>query len=328
MSVIEWAFDLTLALTLLVLGWKVLSVPNLFHGIVLFIAFGLLLALGWARLEAPDVALAEAAVGAGITGVLLLYIQWQMEESRPGDERDQESREGHWVLRWLLYAPVTLSILLLAIVLVQTVLLLPRAPLGLTGTVRDHLALSGVIHPVTAVLLNFRSYDTLLELGVLLAAIMGTMNLRREKTLFQKASPRGAELVLLWTARWIIPLIVLCAGYLLWLGKFAAGGAFQAGVVLGAGGILLWMAGFNPFARCPDWLGKTLLLAGFGFFLLVGMAVIPAGFEMFQYPAAWAEHLILLIELAAMISIGLTLAGLFILAQPPENRGLQRETPP
>jgi multisubunit Na+/H+ antiporter MnhB subunit len=40
--------------------------------VVLFIAFGLLLALAWVRLGAPDVALAEAAIGAGITGTLLL----------------------------------------------------------------------------------------------------------------------------------------------------------------------------------------------------------------------------------------------------------------
>ena len=39
---------------------------------VLFIAFGLLMALAWMRLRAPDIALAEAAVGSGITGALLL----------------------------------------------------------------------------------------------------------------------------------------------------------------------------------------------------------------------------------------------------------------
>ena len=37
-----------------------------------FIAFGLFLALVWARLRAPDVALAEAAIGAGLAGALML----------------------------------------------------------------------------------------------------------------------------------------------------------------------------------------------------------------------------------------------------------------
>jgi len=30
------------------------------------------MALSWARLQAPDIALAEAAIGAGLTGALLL----------------------------------------------------------------------------------------------------------------------------------------------------------------------------------------------------------------------------------------------------------------
>jgi hypothetical protein len=42
------------------------------QAVVLFIAFGLLVALAWVRLSAPDIALAEAAIGAGITGALLL----------------------------------------------------------------------------------------------------------------------------------------------------------------------------------------------------------------------------------------------------------------
>lgn len=53
-----------------------------------------------------------------------------------------------------------------------------QALTGHGGTRLAELALervpeSGVSNPVTAVLLNFRSYDTLLELAVLLAAILG-----------------------------------------------------------------------------------------------------------------------------------------------------------
>jgi len=53
-------------------GGRSLSVDRLDRAIVLFIAFGLLMALGWARQAAPDVGLAEAAIGAGLTGALLL----------------------------------------------------------------------------------------------------------------------------------------------------------------------------------------------------------------------------------------------------------------
>jgi uncharacterized MnhB-related membrane protein len=72
MSALQTIFDLVLVLALLWLAWRALAAPDLFKGIVLFIAFGLLMALAWVRLRAPDIALAEVAVGSGITGALLL----------------------------------------------------------------------------------------------------------------------------------------------------------------------------------------------------------------------------------------------------------------
>lgn len=67
-----FAFDLLLVVALLWSGWRSLSVDRLDRAIVLFIAFGLLMALAWARLSASDIGLAEAAIGAGLTGALLL----------------------------------------------------------------------------------------------------------------------------------------------------------------------------------------------------------------------------------------------------------------
>jgi uncharacterized MnhB-related membrane protein len=79
---ISLAFDSILVLTLLVLAWRALAVSDLFHAAVLFIAFGLLTALAWARLAAPDLAIAEAAIGAGLTGVLLVHVVRTMEARR------------------------------------------------------------------------------------------------------------------------------------------------------------------------------------------------------------------------------------------------------
>lgn len=72
MTPLAWAFDLLLGLGLLWLAWRALACPDLFKAIVLFVAFGLFMALAWVRLAAPDVALAEAAIGAGLTGALLI----------------------------------------------------------------------------------------------------------------------------------------------------------------------------------------------------------------------------------------------------------------
>jgi uncharacterized MnhB-related membrane protein len=64
--------DSLLLVLLLGLAWASLASRNLLQGIMLFVAFGLMLAIAWIRLGAADVALAEAAIGAGITGALLL----------------------------------------------------------------------------------------------------------------------------------------------------------------------------------------------------------------------------------------------------------------
>lgn len=87
MAALILAFDAVLALGLVWLAWRVLTSVDLFRAVVLFIAFGLLLALVWARLNAPDIALAEAAIGAGLTGVLLLSALGRLGAGRrpPGD---------------------------------------------------------------------------------------------------------------------------------------------------------------------------------------------------------------------------------------------------
>jgi uncharacterized MnhB-related membrane protein len=79
LSLIDLALDGVLALLLLWLAWGVVSTPDLFRAVVLFIAFGLVLALVWARLYAVDVALAEMAIGAGVTGALLLAALVRLE---------------------------------------------------------------------------------------------------------------------------------------------------------------------------------------------------------------------------------------------------------
>ena len=66
------AFDILLGFAVCLTAALALLSRDLFRAIVMFIVFGLCMALVWVRLEAPDIALAEAAIGAGITGVLLL----------------------------------------------------------------------------------------------------------------------------------------------------------------------------------------------------------------------------------------------------------------
>jgi energy-converting hydrogenase B subunit D len=83
--------DAVLAGMLVWLAWRSLASADVFKGVVLFIAFGLVLALVWVRLEAPDVALAEAAIGSGLTGALLLdaLARIRARAKKAGDDAEE-----------------------------------------------------------------------------------------------------------------------------------------------------------------------------------------------------------------------------------------------
>ena len=78
-----WVFDVLLIAFLILLAWQAISGTSLFRSVVVFIAYGLMMALAWVRLGAPDIALAEAAIGAGLTSALLLAAVRRMEGRIP-----------------------------------------------------------------------------------------------------------------------------------------------------------------------------------------------------------------------------------------------------
>lgn len=205
---------------------------------------------------------------------------------------------------------VGLLALLLVIALTRAILDLPAAAaVDLPGAVSANLAASGVRHPVTAVLLNFRGYDTLLEVAVLLLALLGML---------ATAGPAGAaapspaaDPVLRALARLIVPLLILVAGYLLWAGAHRPGGAFQAGALLAGAAVLLRLAGLLPAWASPGVLLRLGLAGGFLVFLAVAAVLLGEG-RLLRYPPEQAGALILLIEAGLTLSLGLILAGLYL----------------
>ena len=93
MTGILLAFDLLLSATLVALAAAALISREPRRAVVLFIAFGLLLALVWARLRAPDVALAEAAIGAGLAGALMLAAARRAARRAQADARERQAGE-------------------------------------------------------------------------------------------------------------------------------------------------------------------------------------------------------------------------------------------
>jgi energy-converting hydrogenase B subunit D len=89
MSGLLLAFDVLLSASVIGLATAALTSREARRAVVLFIAFGLLLALVWARLRAPDVALAEAAIGAGLAGALMLAAARRAARSKPGSPTNE-----------------------------------------------------------------------------------------------------------------------------------------------------------------------------------------------------------------------------------------------
>ena len=206
---------------------------------------------------------------------------------------------------------LVLLTLSLALSLGVAVLSLPLTSVGLADRVQANVPLSGVTNPVTAVLLNFRAYDTLLEVGVLLLAVFGLRSFGRPHD-GQRLSMAAPEPILLALIRLLVPVMVLVAGYLLWVGAHAPGGAFQGGAVLGAAAVLLLLSGL-PFAIwVHGWPFRAGLMIGFALFLAVGVGAMFAGGRFLEYPREWASNLILLVEAALTLSIGCILAALFV----------------
>jgi multisubunit Na+/H+ antiporter MnhB subunit len=213
------------------------------------------------------------------------------------------------------------------ILLIMAVLDLPRVAGGLSQHVAASLEQSGVYHPVTAVLLNFRAYDTWFELGVLLLGMLGVLALRSRPSLHHPAGAPDVSDVLRSLVRILVPLMVLVGGYLLWLGKYSAGGAFQAGVVIGVAGVLLWLAGFGSVALLSDAALRLLLVCGFGAFALTAVGTLLVGRAALDLPEAYAGTLILGIEVLATVSIAITITALLVGLQPSRDAAVQeRET--
>jgi multisubunit Na+/H+ antiporter MnhB subunit len=299
------AFDALLALLLVWLAGRLLVTRDLFKAVVLFMVFGLMLALAWVRLAAPDVALAEAAIGAGLTGALLLDTVFRLR----GAAEPPLPRPSAGLIACAMLAAA------LGAMLVWSMLALPGGWFGLTREVAAAMPDSGVTNPVTAALLNFRGYDTLLEIAVLLLAVLGVWTLNAEPPPAVPAAGPVLEALL----RILLPLLVVAAGYLLWAGAHAPGGAFQGAALLAAGGVLLHLA--RPFSFDTGWPVRLALTAGFAVFLIVALLLVLVGGGFLAYPPKHAGTWILAIEAAAMLSIALILVALFVGSARHTDRG-------
>ena len=78
-----------LLLVLLVTGIAAPLQKNSFLTVISFTTFGLAMSVIWIFLQAPDLAITEAAVGAGVTGVLFYLTLRRCGENKKGTEEEE-----------------------------------------------------------------------------------------------------------------------------------------------------------------------------------------------------------------------------------------------
>ncbi|GAA0178273.1 hypothetical protein SH2C18_13510 [Clostridium sediminicola] len=65
-------FSIIMLLFLIAFSIAVSSIKNILGSIIVFMVYSLIMAILWQQLNAPDLAITEAAVGAGITTLLFV----------------------------------------------------------------------------------------------------------------------------------------------------------------------------------------------------------------------------------------------------------------
>lgn len=292
----------------------IVRLRSLFAIVMLSGIYSLLSANIFVILDAVDVAFTEAAVGAGISTVLMLATI-----GITGYEMKPRSKTRRYVP--LLVVTVT------GAVLVYGMMDMPGFT-DSTAPIHQHVAPRyiidspheiGIPNMVTAVLASYRGYDTMGEVIVVFAALVGVLSLIGVRV--PKVAPNyiepPARPILQVMAKFMIPFIILFALYVQFHGDFGPGGGFQAGVIFSVAIILytLTFSQYDGMRLVPPKVLKILAAAGVLIYGGTGVWTMLRGGSFLNYSvlgetSVAGQHLgILLIE----FGVGLTVATAMML---------------
>jgi multicomponent Na+:H+ antiporter subunit B len=133
---------------------------------------------------------------------------------------------------------------------------------------------------VTAVLADFRGYDTMFETvvifiaGIGIIAVLRTFGDQASKVPDEpEADNDSGDLIVRTTCHMVVPLIQLFALYVVAHGHHSPGGGFQGGVMLGASYILFALACGLPAAKRRMGERRAIIIAAAGIIIYAGWGV-------------------------------------------------------
>jgi multisubunit Na+/H+ antiporter MnhB subunit len=174
----------------------------------------------------------------------------------------------------------------------------------LSGLAIANLDNTGVSNPVTAVLLNYRAFDTFMEFAVFLCVAIALLPYILDTPLLSNKLRAESQVLLI--AKVFIPLTIIMAGYLLWIGSSEPGGAFQAAALLSGCLVLMSLANLQliDFTKMRY---RLLMAAGLIVFLVTILVFYIETHTFLAFPKLFAGASILIIEFFATFAVALTL---------------------
>jgi len=159
--------------------------------------------------------------------------------------------------------------------------------------IEDSESKAGAPNMVTAVLADYRSYDTLGETVVILTAglacllVLGSFRRTRDEPEDAKLMVQGfGSDVLDATSRLLIPFIVLFAVYVVVHGHTSPGGGFQGGAIFAAGLMLVRLTrGKAKGLRLRAGVAVIIACAGIFIYLGTGLLSLIRGYQFLDYAA-------------------------------------------
>ena len=83
-------FNMILLGFLIVCAVSVSFSKNLLNSILIFMSYSLIMSIIWILLESPDLAITEAAVGAGVTSILFFVTLKKIHALRQEEEKEED----------------------------------------------------------------------------------------------------------------------------------------------------------------------------------------------------------------------------------------------
>lgn len=83
-------FEIMLLICLIVCAVSVAFARDLLTSIVIFMSYSLIMCVIWVLLQSPDLAITEAAVGAGVTSILFFITLKKIKAIRKEDRDEQK----------------------------------------------------------------------------------------------------------------------------------------------------------------------------------------------------------------------------------------------